>query len=416
MTRSRILAARVLHAALFFLVFAPVAAWAEDASFQGRWETTYGVLVLSQNGTAVTGSYTYGGGTGTVAGTVEKRTLTFKYEESSGVKGEGKFELNDSATRFDGTWHEEGEVTWQPWSGVAIRTATDTSSAGFDGLFDTTYGPMRLRQSTDAVTGTYLFQGAESTIKGTVKDATLTFTYKEEKASGEGTFDLSDDGMAFSGAWKPAGTDAWSPWIGTRVVPEVGVSWLVVFETQWERSLSDNEYSYGDMLRSFFERLPKVQVRQRRIADKADFLRAGAELAYLAEPVALWVSGHGTEEGLSISGDSIAAKELLAVLKPAPNVFLVHFSSCAIMGGKVPAALLKDLSDGRSLDVSGYAVPVDWAGSAVLEMLYLDLILGRQLTPKAAAEVVLDEMNFADDTATTGSPLGALKFRIEGIR
>lgn len=67
----------------------------------------------------------------------------------------------------------------------------------------------------------------------------------------------------------------------------------------------------------------------------------------------------------------------------------------------------------RAVSLSGYQVSVDWGASAVFEILYLDLILGRGLSPQQAARIAIDELNFAGDSPTLGSPLGTLRFRID---
>jgi hypothetical protein len=164
------------------------------------------------------------------------------------------------------------------------------------------------------------------------------------------------------------------------------------------------------MLRSYFERFPNVGVRHRRLQSRRDFLEFGAEVGYLAEPVALWISGHGSPEGLIAGGDTIGAADIQAVLAQAPTVFLVHFSSCAMMAGSLPATIRAGLPEPPA--ISGFGVEVEWGASAVFEILYLDLVLGQGLTPSAAAAVLQSELNFADETATPGSPLGSLWFNL----
>ena len=167
------------------------------------------------------------------------------------------------------------------------------------------------------------------------------------------------------------------------------------------------------MLRTYFERIPSIRVRHRRLADRNDYLRASSELSFLAEPTVVWLSGHGSAGRLAVEGGGVGADDVAATLLAAENVFLVHFSSCEMLVPGVTDTIRAALPPGRDVPVSGYGVPVDWGGSAVLEILYLDLVLGRGMSPRQAARVVLDELRFAGENATTGSPLGALHFRIE---
>lgn len=402
-------------------VFAQSAAPAPSANatlsgFEGRWLTTYGPLLVDVDGDKATGSYVYGNGSGTIEGTITNNILTFRYIESDGTEGDGIFTLNQGGMRFDGKWHPDGQTQWQPWNGTrdpATPISLPSSvSSRFEGLFKTNYGPLQLTQEADRVTGHY--RGASvGTLEGTIKQGRLHYTYTETSASGEGWFELSDDGMHLQGQWRAKGGSTFKPWTGSRVVPKPGVRWLIIFETHWEHSITEQEYSFGDMLRSYFKRIPHVQVRQRRIADKVDFLRAGAELAYLAEPVVVLLSGHGSPEGLQLAGEFLSEAEIIEVLRPAAhNIELLHFSSCNILAGEIPQRIRAALPKETRPVISGYAKVVDWSASAVFEMLYLDLVVGRRMTPQQAAEIVTREMNFADDTSTEGSPFGSLSFRI----
>lgn len=382
---------------------------AEVSDFSGAWDTTYGLLELTQEGAEVRGRYTYGGGS-TVLGTVEGNRLTFRYAEPT-VEGDGWFELSPTGDTLNGQWKEDGSTDWFPWEGV--RTAArpgHVADTGWNGLFETTYGRMRLNATAEGVSGSYSYGGG-STVTGTVAGTRLTFRYQEPGVSGEGWFELSEDGNSFAGQWKADGSSDWSEWSGTRIVAEEGVSWLVVFEAAWETSLAENEYAFGDMLRAYFERMPHVNVRHRRINDRVDFLRAANDLAYLAEPVALLIASHGSGGVLTLNGETISATDVGSSIADAPNVFSVHFSSCEVMIGEAGQELRRALPDDRYLAISGYAISVDWSASALIEFLYLDLILGRGMSPARAAEVVLRDLPFAGDGGQ--GPLGPARFRFE---
>jgi hypothetical protein len=380
------------------------------ADFSGSWQSTYGVIEIEQVEARVTGRYTYASGS-TLEGTVTGDRLTFRYREPDAT-GEGWFEISSDGQAFTGSWREDGTSVWYPWAGRRIRPpdeAGEPSEQG--GLFETTYGRMRLVEQADGrVTGTYTFSGG-SFIEGQMEGRRLTFRYREPTATGEGWFEFSEDGRSFRGAWREDGGTNWSEWTGERVEPEQGVTWLVVLEAHWETSLAEEEYAFGDMLRAYFERYTNVRVRHRRYFNRDDFLRSAAELAYLAEPVALLVAGHGTEGRLLANDGFIEPAALGRVLAEAPSVYLVHFSSCEMMVPGVSEAIHGAIEGQRRLMVSGYSVAVDWSASALLEFLYLDLVLGRGLAPSRAAELVVRELGFADETATEGSPLGAAHFR-----
>ncbi len=382
---------------------------AADPSFAGSWDTTFGRLDLTQEGTAVRG--TYYGGSATVTGTVDdKGRLAFRYVERT-VKGEGWFELAADGASFKGEWRPEDEQGWRSWTGKRAARAP-AAAAGFAGLFETSFGRMRLEVDGKKVRGTYA-HGGGSTIEGTLEDdgKRLAFKYREPGAAGTGTFTLADAaGSAFSGTWRADGDRTDGRWTGTRIRPQAGIHWLVVLETPWEESLAEEEYAFGEILRTFFARLPDVRVRHRRLYDAADYARAAAEIAYLAEPVAVVIAGHGSEEGLEIPGGSLGAKAVAAGLAAAPNVMLLHFSSCDVLAGRFADDLFAALPAGRKLALSGYAVSVDWAASALIELLYLDLVLGRGIAPARAAELVRAELACSKGQGVPGSPLGAARF------
>ena len=74
-------------------------AGAETAHFDGRWQTSFGVLTLKQAGDKVEGDYD--APPGKVTGTVSGRKLTFTYQEAS-IAGEGWFELSAGGKKFAG--------------------------------------------------------------------------------------------------------------------------------------------------------------------------------------------------------------------------------------------------------------------------------------------------------------------------
>jgi hypothetical protein len=388
---------------LIVLQTTPLAAQTSD--FSGEWETTFGLLTLTQNGEAVQGDYEVSGERSTLEGTVQGPVLNFQYREGA-IEGVGRFQLSDDGRRFTGRWREQGGEEWYPWNG------TRQAVAGFEGLWETTFGRMRLVAADDHVQGIYAL-GAGSTIDGTVEEGRLTFQYREPEVDGKGWFELSEDGQSFTGQWRETGSAGWAGWEGRRVEPRQGLQWLVVLEARWESGLVEREYSFGGMLKSYFARIPNVEVRH-RFFDNAESLKHwSGELAYLAEPVVVVIASHGDDEGLTVNGRTIGAEELADCFSYAGTTRLVHFSACRIMASDAPERMQQNLGPkGVDLPVSGYKTEVDWSASALIEFLYLDLILGRGLDPRAAAEQVLKLAPFSGDQPVPGAVIPSAGFRL----
>jgi hypothetical protein len=274
------------------------------------------------------------------------------------------------------------------------------SALGFEGLWKSSYGVLRLTAAGERVEGTYSAGGGR--IEGTVSGSTLRATYVEaDGAAGRAVFALLSDGMSFEGKWRPGeapleldSEDA-EPWRGERIVPVPGRTWLIVLEHYWEESLADPEYSYGAMLRAFFQRLPAVEVRQRFFHDEADLLRALDELAGLAEPAVLYISSHGTRAGLSSAGGTIDGTAVGAALGDAGELRLIHLGACDVLAGDFARDLRA--ASGKSVPISGYTQTVDWAASAIVDFTYLNLILEGGLAPAEAQTAVRRMLSFAGE-------------------
>lgn len=378
--------------------------------FEGRWETTYGPMTLARDGDRVSGHYLFGEARCTIEGTVEKGRFLFTYREPS-ASGEGWFVLSADRKSFAGQWREKESEAWSPWTG---RRA-DHAAQGFDGLWDSRYGRIRLVAGDDRhLRGSYASGGgasSEGTLEGTLAGCRLSFRYAEAKAKGEGWFELAPDGAAFSGKWRADGSDAWTAWDGTRVAPVPGRKWLVVIEANWEQRLGEREYSFGAMLKAFFQRSPNVRVRHRFFRDEADVRCWLSEVAYLAEPVVVVLSSHGQPDGIPAGGATLGPRVFTEALCCAPNVELLHFASCLTLGESFGRDLLERLPRGVSFPVSGYSRSVDWGASAVLEFLYYDLILARDLAPDEAARQLPALVSFAGDGDVPGAPFASAGFR-----
>ena len=363
---------------------------AAEADFAGEWDTTYGRLSLKVEGKTAVGTYfVAGGAVNEMKGEIDGEKLTFSYSEPS-VTGEGHFTLSADKRSFSGQWREKGVTRWNPWDGRRqIVKAGD-----FSGVWKTSFGMMRLNQDGEKVTGCYT-DGERSEITGTVKSGVLTFTYKEPLGiEGTGEFKLSANAATFSGTWK-ASDGKGGGWNATRVVPVPGRIWLVVLEANWEANLRESEYSFGDMLKQFFTRVPSVAVRHRYFDGREDFARWCSELQYLNEPVVLYIASHGTEAGITVGKNTLTGEFIGQQLRHARDIRLIHLGACLAMAGKAPGEI-RDAS-GLTSPVSGYTKVADWAGSAVIDFMLLDLILSRHTPPAEAVRQVQKSMTFAGE-------------------
>ncbi|KQC12982.1 MAG: hypothetical protein APR63_09680 [Desulfuromonas sp. SDB] len=292
------------------------------------------------------------------------------------------------------------KFTW----GLALFVITVNLSAhhpDFSGVWQTTYGTLTLVQNGNEVKGWYNLSGI-STIQGTIDDqGKLNFTYQEPFASGEGWFELSDDQMTFQGQWHEQNSIQWYSWEGIRSEQRSDLKWLVILESEWQQSLSESEYSFGEMLDAFLSRIASLNIRHRFIHNDQDLFKYCLEASSLPGEIYLIIATHGDKDGL-IAGDGlINAQQIVRAIEPIGNLHLIHFSSCNIMGGSIPDEILNSRSEwpGEFI-VSGYTKDIDWGGSAVIEFFYLDMIFDKNLTPQQAAQAVLDDIRFAGTNST----------------
>jgi len=368
------------------------------SDFSGRWFASFGPMNLMQSGARVQGTYGPPGVENAIEGTVQDGTFRFRYREAD-AQGEGWFVL-ERYGKFSGQWRPDGVEQWGGWVG----------QRAFDGIWDSTFGPLRLIQDEDRVHGSYEGLGS-STIEGRIDGERLVFRYQEPMAQGEGWFALAEDGLHFEGQWKQDGTTQWGPWRGRRLVRKAGLVWLVVLEGYWQRGLRENEYAFGNMLREFFARVPHIAVRHRFFNNEASLAQWCRELLYIPEPVTLVVATHGSAEGLSAHGEPIGPAPLVNSLRQADNITVLHLSSCLMLEDGKAGDFTRALRQQLPFPISGYATSVDWAASALIEFTYLDMVLARGHSPDAAAEQVKQLIAFAGDTGSPNSPYPPAQFR-----
>lgn len=379
----------------------------QNDSFAGEWQTTFGHLTLKREGNALSGNYgRKGEALYTITGTQSGRKFTFTYDEGS-VKGEGSFELDAEGLKFEGKWRPFGGSAWGDWSG----TRQDSQAPRFSGVWTTDYGLMRLVQKGEKVEGCYAY-GGRSDIEGTVTDGVLKLAYREANgANGKAEFKLSEDGTSFQGTWAVHGSPMKQKWAGTRLKPQAGREWLVVFEARWEGSLQEQEFSYGEMLRHFFARVPSVAVRHRTFTGPAEFARWAADLPYFVEPVILYISSHGEKDGIKIGDVTLDGKLIGEQLRFAPMVKLVHLGACLAMAGDVPQEIRKAAGP-NAPPISGYSKVADWAGSAVIDFSYLDLILSRKHSPAEAVKAIRENILFSRESGAAGNVIAPAGLKI----
>lgn len=367
--------------------------------FAGRWLTTFGPMTLQQDGDQVHGEYEWQGETCQIQGRIEDGKLRFKYQEPK-ARGMGWFTL-ERPGKFIGKWQMDGDSRWLPWIG----------ERGFEGLWSTTFGMVRLIHEQDRVLGFYEGLGS-SYIEGQLQGGRLVFRYREPKAQGDGEFVLAENERSFEDQWKADGEFGWKPWIGKRVADYMGQIWLVVIEAHWQAHLMDKEYSFGNMLREFFARIPGVQFSHRFFTSEEGLRRWCRDLIYLAAPAVVVIASHATEEGLCVHGQTVSSRALSESLRYADNIQLLHFSSCLMMKDGPGMDLVWELHKQVRFPISGYTTSVDWAASAIAEFTYLDMILGKGLSPVQAAEQLTKLVAFAGDKVSKDAAYPAAGFRI----
>ena len=364
-------------------------------SFDGRWSTSFGAMTLRQDGARVTGTYGRHGTENTIDGEVAGDRFTFSYEEAA-ERGTGWFRLR-RASSFGGEYLAEGNARTLPWQGWR----------GFDGLWDTTLGRLRLVQETGRVWGSSELD-ANVRLEGDLEEGgRLSFRLRGPALEGSGSLELDGNGNALDGEWGEEGQSV-RELAGRRVLPRLGLSWLIVLEQHRQHALDDNEFSYGRMLHELFARLPRAQVRHRFYHDEASLLRWCRQVVYLPEPSVLVVAGHGEARGLVVGGSVVGLPGIVDSLRFADGLKLIHFSCASGLAAQETGRALRQVP----FPVSGYARNADWVQSALADFVYLDMILDKGLAPCKAAEELVQLVRFAGSEELPGSAYRPSGFRL----
>jgi len=299
-----------------------------------------------------------------------------------------------------------------PSQPLAAAVDAHPASSSFAGLWRTTFGALALDIDGTRATGTYTY-GTGGRLEGQVSGGTLRARYFEPGGvEGLATFVLGDDALSFEGVWQVGATEelalddtSLERWSGTRVVPVEGRVWLVVLEAYWQAGLHEPDYSYGEMLGAFFERLPNVAFRQRFFHGPQDFVRLVRECEALAEPVVLYVSAHGSPKGIGSPGGTIDGATIGSALVHVPDVQLVHFGACEALAGNFASEVRAAAGPRARFPISGFTTAVDWGGSALVDFTYLTLVLEHGFAPADAVAETRRLVAFAGASAPSGSPI-----------
>lgn len=283
--------------------------------------------------------------------------------------------------------------------------------AQFEGLWKTSFGPMRLRTEGKKIEGVYNFAGGLAPIVGEMKNNRFNFRYKEANVEGEGWFELSDDGSKIHGKWRANGQPTWRDWVGDRSSAQGGRVWLIVLEANWETEISQPEYAFGEMLKNYFSMASArhIQVRHRFFHDATDLERFCREIQFLPEPVVLLISTHGTNRGITVNGQTIGPDSVAECLVGASNLRLVHLSGCAMMSGDFANQIHASLGDRATFPISGYKTNVAWDASAIGDFTFLSMMLIRKNQPEKAAQHAISASPYLGTERVQGSafkPLG----------
>jgi hypothetical protein len=366
-------------------------------SFDGQWATSFGQMTLRQDGVRVTGTYGRSGTENTLVGTVEAGQLTFRYEEAH-ERGTGWFRLRRPSS-FSGEYLAERNARPLPWQGWR----------GYDGLWDTSVGRLRLVQEAERVWGSSELD-ASVRLEGDLEPGgRLAFRLEGADLKGSGYCELDSAGYLLDGEWSEDGQAAATVG-GQRAMPRPGLTWLVVLEAHRQRVLDDNEFALGRTLHELFARLRWTQVRHRFFDDEESLLRWCRQLLYLPEPSVVVIAGHGDARGPSDGGATISLAGMINGLRFADGLKLLHISSSASLSGQEAARALR----GAPFPVSGYTGNLDWPQRTLAELVYLDMILDKGLTPEKAADQLPQLVRFAGSEDLPDSPYPPAGFSLVG--
>ncbi len=179
-------------------------------NWDGVWETTYGKMVLAQDGSKVRG--TYNGVVGRIDANARGNVLDFEWSEipdrsDPGMHGPGEFIMRGSAGSFEGWWESESYAEHAEWVGTRAGDRQISGSRApveyclWRGSWETADGAIFFGQSIDSpeVSGEFISGMSYGEFEGEASGWSLDFTWSDDDGAGEGTFEMSGDLAGFVG-------------------------------------------------------------------------------------------------------------------------------------------------------------------------------------------------------------------------
>lgn len=104
-----------------------------------------------------------------------------------------------------------------------LSTVVALATLNVTGAYKSDFGNLKLQQTKNNVTGTYNYpyngETVNGSLKGVLKENTLTFTWEQKqgtgKSGGNGEFTFSKDGKSFKGNWEDSKGQT-GTWNGTK--------------------------------------------------------------------------------------------------------------------------------------------------------------------------------------------------------
>lgn len=251
---------KVFIVALFISCVFNTASFAQSCHFGGTWNSNFGKMTLSQNGSQISGSL----GSDKITGSVQGYILQGSYWAGSGYPADVVFYISPDCNKLNGEY-TKGQST-QKWTATRVthqphppsspassysrqpdyvqkaggyglptysKKPAASSPSAWNGTWSTTSGTLRLAK-TDATTveGTYTQNHSKKgiihgKIKGTISGNKLSCNWSEgpsfsaPRDAGQVVFTIAPNGNSFTGTWR-YGYDMhynnWSNnWSGTRI-------------------------------------------------------------------------------------------------------------------------------------------------------------------------------------------------------
>lgn len=190
-----------------------------DGQWNGVWKIDSGMMMLTQTGNSVTGTYGEWEDNLAINGTVSGNRLTGTMDTGFGP---GRFEFTIAQDGSISGWSRpDGYEAWEEsfeWVGVKLSDSFGNTGNAWGGVWYTDFGPMVLAQNGSGITGVYrpycdvlVFQ-----IEGTASGNAFTGRVREGEFTGEFRFNLESGGRSFSGQFRYIGEDEWGDWNGIK--------------------------------------------------------------------------------------------------------------------------------------------------------------------------------------------------------